>query len=204
MLYKIYKITCLETGEAYYGKTCRTMKERMKDHKKQSNDCTSKQIIDRGNYKTEELEKCEEEQSLERESYYIKNFDCINRTVPGRSKTEYYFDNKERMNELGKKWYHNNKDECKKRFIEYREKNKEHCNQMSREWYYNNNEKVKQYKLDNKEYIKEYDKRYKLNNKDKIKIQKKEYNLNNKEHIKYYDWWRRNYHLGILARNYFD
>ena len=204
MLYTIYQITCLETGEVYYGKTCRTMKERMKDHKKQSNDCTSKQIIDRGNYKTEELEKCEKEQSLERESYYIKNFDCINRTVPGRSKTEYYFDNKERMNELGKKWYHNNKDEHNKTSREYHHNNKEKCNKTSKKYYHNNKEKAIQYKLDNKEHIKERTKQYRLDNKEKIKNTRKEYNLNNKEHIKYYDWWRRNYHLGILARNYFD
>jgi len=189
MLYKIYKITCLETGEAYYGKTSQKLNERMRTHRKKNEHCSSKRIIERGNYKVDILETCDESNSVERESYYIRNFDCINCQTPGRSRAEYHLDNKEKMNKQARVRHHNNKDECNKISREYHHNNKERLNKVSREYRHNNIERLKQYRLDNKEHINE---------------RKKQYRLDNKEHIKYYRWWSNTYHLGILARNYFD
>ena len=167
MLYKIYQITCLETGEVYYGKTSKELRVRIWGHNIKYSTCTSKRIIERGNYKVDILETCDESNSVEREGYYIRNFDCVNRCTPGRSKAEYHFDNKEHIKEWNetyqKKWYIENK--IKK-------------NNQANEWY--------------------------IKNKTKRDKQIKAYAIANKEQTKYRQWWTRTYHLGILARNYFD
>lgn len=148
MIYIIYKITCLETSEAYFGKTKQTLKQRMLAHNNTTNSCSSKKIIERNNYEVEELERCEEEDSIDRERYYIRHFNCLNKCTPNRTKAEWYLDNKEKIKKRNKEHHHNNKEKRNKK--------------------------------------------------------KKQYTLNNKEHIKNQQWWSRTYHLGILARNYFD
>jgi len=41
--YKIYRIVCNETNEIYFGKTTKTLQERLKNHKNLG--CSSRQII---------------------------------------------------------------------------------------------------------------------------------------------------------------
>ena len=60
-MYKIYEIRCNETGHVYIGKTIRTLKERLRQHKSHLN-CTSKQIILRGNYIMSQIDECDTEQ----------------------------------------------------------------------------------------------------------------------------------------------
>ena len=79
----VYFIQCLETGEIYIGSTKQTIKKRMKGHRSDSKDnnknsCSSKQIIDRGNYIYEILEEVDNDILREREQYYIETTDCIN------------------------------------------------------------------------------------------------------------------------------
>ena len=94
MEYKIYKIVCNETDEVYYGKTTQKLEERLRQHKKEL-DCSSKQIIERGNYYIEHIDSIfDEEESIKLERYYIQNNKCINQIVPGRKCNEYYQDNK--------------------------------------------------------------------------------------------------------------
>ncbi len=92
--YKIYAIVCNETEEVYFGKTTKTLNERLVNHKN-SNKCTSRQIILRGDYKIEQINSTfDEEESIKLERYYIETFECVNERVPGRTKKEYYEDNK--------------------------------------------------------------------------------------------------------------
>ena len=104
-MYKIYEIRCNETGEVYIGKTIKTLKERLNNHKKKL-DCTSKQIILRRNYVMSKIDSCDtEEESIFLESYYIRNTDnCVNIHIPDRNKIEY---NKQ----YNKQYYEKNKDE---------------------------------------------------------------------------------------------
>jgi hypothetical protein len=46
----VYKISCNFTGEIYIGSTFQPIRNRIAGHKNKSNTCTSKKIIDRGNY----------------------------------------------------------------------------------------------------------------------------------------------------------
>tara|TARA_R110000823_G_scaffold24886_4_gene73721 strand:+ start:53 stop:613 length:561 start_codon:yes stop_codon:yes gene_type:complete len=141
MIYIIYKIKCLETDETYFGKTKRTMKERMTKHKSIHNNTTSKCIINRNNYEVTELETCDnEEDSIEIESYYIRNFECVNCIIPNRTKSQYHIDNKEKRNKKSREYHLKNKEKYNKIYREYHQNNKEKRNKYDREYYYDNKE----------------------------------------------------------------
>ena len=46
------------------------------------------------------------------EGHYIKNTDCLNKKVEGRTRKEYQEDNGEIISEKWKEWYENNKEYC--------------------------------------------------------------------------------------------
>ena len=80
----IYKIKCLETNECYYGSTTNFIKRKSAhiNYKNYDNrDCISSKIIDRNNYTIDIIEEIDidnKEELLNREQYYIDNFDNIN------------------------------------------------------------------------------------------------------------------------------
>ncbi len=176
----IYKITCNETGEVYYGSTQKSLNKRMSNHKTnckrwKEGKCgltTSYNIIDRGNYSYSLIEtvECEDKRQLEaRERFYIENNECINKVVIGRTQKEYREANKETILEYQKEYYEANKDKRKA----YLEANKEAI----------------------LEYQKEYNKEYREANKDK----KKAYREANKDHIN--ELQRQRYAKAKLSKN---
>ena len=60
-MYKFYEIRCNITDEVYFGKTTKILKERLSEHKKPTNSCTSKQIIERGDYIMIQINVCQSE-----------------------------------------------------------------------------------------------------------------------------------------------
>ena len=86
---KIYKITDNTNGNIYYGSTQKTLNRRLSDHKydykrreKEGNTRTSSTIICNNDFTMELVEDypCNSRKELEeRESYYINNFECINK-----------------------------------------------------------------------------------------------------------------------------
>ena len=113
---KIYKITNEDmVGLVYYGSTIQTLNKRLREHKY---DClrkntSSKILFNTENYKIQliELYPCENRKQLcLREGWYIRNNDCINKSIAGRTKKEcqkeyykeYYNLNKNKMNEKAK------------------------------------------------------------------------------------------------------
>ena len=89
---KIYCIECLQTGEKYIGSTnSRLLSHRIATHKYRMN-CSSSQILERGNYKYYLLEEVEVSQRYDREQYYMDITDkCINkhRAIGGFIRKEY-------------------------------------------------------------------------------------------------------------------
>ena len=168
----------------YYGSTY-DLKTRMNKHEcLKTNKCTSKQIIERGNYKYDILETHEnidEYDLVERERWYILNKPCINKQVPHRTRAEYYQDNKEKFTE----YYQNNKEKIAEQQKEYYQDNKEKIAEQQKEYYQDNKEKIaeqkKEYYQNNKEQILKDRKKYRQNNKEKIVKQQKEYYQDNKE-----------------------
>ena len=108
-----------------------------------------------------ELYPCKSREELEaREGYYIRNYDCVNKNIAGRTRKEYYNDNKDKMKE-------------------YRINNKEYMKEYMKEYRINK----KEYRIDNKNEIKEYFAEYYYDNKDKILKHNREYNKKKKESI---------------------
>ena len=117
----IYEIRCNIINDVYYGSTTVSLSERISNHKSMR-DCTARNIIDRGNFTCKIIEECpcNCKQELEaRESYYIRNNECINIQIPGRTKQE---------------WREDNKDKIQKYFKEYNEANKVHLSQVNKEY----------------------------------------------------------------------
>ena len=95
---KNYKLMCNVTGKAYYGHTTRTLEQREGQHIREATyvnrryPCTSKQIIDGGDWEMIWLEDypcTSKEEATARERWWIENNECVNRVVPGRTKKEY-------------------------------------------------------------------------------------------------------------------
>jgi hypothetical protein len=127
----IYKLSC-ETGKVYYGST-NNINKRLSNHKSNLT-CMSKDFI---NPNIEVLETCKEEERKEREGYYIRNFDCVNKCIPGRTQKEYRETNKEKYKKLKKEWDEKNKEHCKKYQKDYNKTN-------SMNYYKNNQSKLKE------------------------------------------------------------
>lgn len=155
---KIYKIVDNTTDEVYIGSTTQTLCKRKGGHessykfylKGKGYYVTSFNIIKNRNYRIVLIENfpCLDKSQLhEREGYWVRNIDCVNKVIPKRTKIEY-----------NKQYYEKNK-EC---FSEYRKQ----YNENNKEW---RKQYDKKYGEANKESIKQYQKKYKEANKDKIK-----------------------------------
>ena len=142
---KIYMIESASTGLVYYGSTCMPLYKRLHTHKNAhkifQNNATgftaSFKVLEQADFKIVLVEQypCESKMQLEsREAHYIRNFECVNKNIPCRSRKEYYEDNKEHIQEWKKQYRIENNEKIK----QYRIENKEH---------------MKQYRIDNKESI---------------------------------------------------
>jgi len=126
----VYCIVCNITGEKYYGSTIRTLSKRLSKHKRQLN-CTSKQIILRGDYDIYKISEYEtQEEALQREDWYIRNKECVNRQ---RVKLT-----DEDRKDYKKKYREKNIEEIKDYEKEYNEKNRERRKENSKEYYEKN------------------------------------------------------------------
>ena len=134
---KIYKIYSYENDDVYYGSTVKALSLRMAHHKSQmkkykegkKNYISSFKILELTSAKIELVENypCNsKEELLQREGFYIRSNDCINKVIPCRTIKEYYEDNKdkkkiyyqeniEHIQEQKKNYYKQNGDEIKKK-----------------------------------------------------------------------------------------
>ena len=118
----IYVIWDIEDNNLiYYGSTC-DLKTRIRLHKNQNhNYCTSKKIIERGNYEysiIETHENIDEYDLHERERWYILNKPCINKHIPHRTRAEWCQDNKEKYAEYRQKYRQDNKEKIAQKMKE--------------------------------------------------------------------------------------
>jgi hypothetical protein len=158
---KIYKIVCNETGETYYGSTVQTLSQRLAKHRHKTNNVSSKQIIQRGNYDIILCEECpceNKEQLHAIERKWIEGNECVNKFIPGRTKKQWYVDN--RVEKLLKQ-------------KQYNEAHKEEIIQYKKQYYQANKEEIllKQ---------QQYKKQYYQENKEQILLKKQQYYEANK------------------------
>tara|TARA_R110002153_G_C13099269_1_gene476359 strand:+ start:109 stop:705 length:597 start_codon:yes stop_codon:yes gene_type:complete len=147
---------CEDHNLVYYGST-KDLEHRIGQHKAPTNTCSSKQIIERGNYEyaiLETYENIDKYDLHERERWYIKNKPCINKQIPHRTDVEYRQDNVENIKKKrkiynnkykyrdDKKYYQRHKIDVRERQRIYNEKNSDKNSQRAKEWYELNKKKV--------------------------------------------------------------
>lgn len=149
---KIYRVIDNSTGLQYIGSTTQPLSKRMWGHRNGykrwvgqerprgmgSRYTTSFELFETGNeVRIELIEKpevtCREELDA-REGYFIRELECINKNVAGRTRKEYREDNKEHIRTLNKEYYEVNKEMISERGKEYREANKEMIRAKDKEW----------------------------------------------------------------------
>lgn len=94
---KIYKLWSPSTGLTYYGSTTQKLAQRLAEHKANQGKYESKIVMKQPDYCIELLENypCSNKYQLERkEGEWIKNNECVNKIVAGRTKLEYRTDHR--------------------------------------------------------------------------------------------------------------
>jgi hypothetical protein len=99
----IYRITSTAGDKIYIGSTTQFVAKRWSVHKAdhlRGHPCTSQILFDEygiDSCSMEEIEKVDLDSRFERERFWIENTEnCVNIVVPGRTRAEYYLDNRER------------------------------------------------------------------------------------------------------------
>ena len=119
-MYKIYKITSPQEEEyCYIGKTKRSLNNRFSQHKdgyKKWQDVstgytTSFEIMQYPDATIELVEDgLDKLKAVERERYWISQFNTVNRQTPGRTIKQWFQDNREKMSEYFKQRYEDNRE----------------------------------------------------------------------------------------------
>ena len=126
---KIYSIRSHLTDDVYIGSTIETLAKRLFNHKRyykqwlitKTNYTTSYKIIEKDpeNCYIELVENYPCNSKIElcrREGEIIRTTNCVNKNIAGRTKLEYYKENKEQMIEKQKQWYENNKEKLNQKY----------------------------------------------------------------------------------------
>jgi hypothetical protein len=144
---KIYKLYSPSKNIIYYGSTIEPLSTRLskhnynykafnKDNTKQY--CLSYLVLDCEDYKIELVEECpcnNKSQLVKKEGEYIKNNECVNMCIAGRTNKEWYYDNKEKIKAEQKKWRETNKEYKKEQAKKYYEDNKEKIAKKRKQYY---------------------------------------------------------------------
>ena len=153
MIGRIYVIKSNETDKVYIGSTVKTIEQRLSGHKNNYKNflkgiyhyVSSFEIVQYHDCYIQLLEEVnvENKQELYKiEGKYIKDIDCVNQRVEGRSRKdymkEYLEDNKERIKERGKNYYQDNKEKILEKEKNYRDANKEKILEYKKNYYQEN------------------------------------------------------------------
>jgi hypothetical protein len=168
---KIYKLWSPSKNLVYYGSTTETISRRLSahlyDYNKYNNNKTSSRyinsfkILECPDYKIElvELYPCNNRQQLcKKEGEYIRENECVNHNVAGRTSKEYCIENPDKIKATQKKFYDNNTEKRNKYSKEY----------------------IVLWRQENADKIREYQKKYRDANADKIREYQKKYRDSNK------------------------
>lgn len=131
----IYKIVCNKTGKTYYGSTMQTLAKRKSMHKL-NNSSTSREIVNLGDWKIEQLEEVMfkvKGELLRRERDYIEKHDgvCVNKNRPIVTEKE----RKEYQQKNMRKWYVDHREAHIKRVTEYNAAHYEKHKENMRNYY---------------------------------------------------------------------
>jgi hypothetical protein len=169
---KIYKLWSPSKNIIYIGSTtqplCKRLVVHLSNYKAYNKDNTKKYltsylVLECEDYKIELLEEyaCNNRQQLEKkEGEHIRNNECCNKIIVGRTDKEYYLDNIEKIKEYYKQYNITNAEKLKEYKKQYATDNKDKINEYN---------KLRNQTETRKAYNKEYHKQYRLKKKLEIK-----------------------------------
>ena len=142
---KIYKVFSPSKNISYYGSTTYDLQKRLINHIRKykyykdgkTNYVSVNDVLECDDAVIELVENfsCNNKKELgDREGYYIKNNECINKNIPGRTQEEWKLEHKEQIKQYQKEYQK-----------EYRTNNKDYYNDYRKTYYEDNKEKIKQY-----------------------------------------------------------
>ena len=157
---KIYSIRSYQTDKIYIGSTTQPLSKRFSCHKSyykqylngKHSYITSFEILQFEDAYIELIEElsCEnKEQLCKREGELIRLYNCVNKSIAGRTEKEWKIENKEKI----KEYREQNKDKMK----EYQKQNEDRIKEYQKKYREQNKDKMKEY---NKQYYQQ--KKYKL------------------------------------------
>ena len=121
---KIYCIRSFQTDKVYVGSTTQTLAQRLGKHrcnykaylKISKNYCSSFELLKYDDYYIELIKlfpcSCKAELEAE-EGKYIRELDCVNKVIVGRTKKQYHIENYSKHIEKKKQYYIDNRDKIK-------------------------------------------------------------------------------------------
>jgi hypothetical protein len=162
VIYMLEPTVEYDAGDVYYGSTINPLYKRLFNHKTK-NTTSSKHLFEKyGNNIKIVLVKafpCNSKQELHaEEGKYIRENQCVNKRIAGRSSLERYQDNKEKILENQKAYNQEHKEEIKEKKKVYTEKHKEEKKEYD-----------KAYRQEHKEEKKEYGKEWRQEHKEELK-----------------------------------
>ena len=149
---KIYVIRSHSCDSVYVGATtqklCKRFGEHVRNYRRYKNGkyryTTSFDLIEKSDAYIELLEvySCSSKEELNaREGEWVRKLDCVNKCIPGRTRQEYYEDNKAEI----KQYYQDNKEQIIERNKQYRQDNKEKIQKQMKQYRQNNKERIAKY-----------------------------------------------------------
>lgn len=141
---KIYCIRSFKTDDIYIGSTTQTLAQRLGKHKgsykyylkNNKYYISSFEILKYDDYYIELIKlypcSCREELVAE-EGKFIRDWDCVNKRIDGRTRKQYSIDNRDKNRERCKKYRIDNIEKLKKYRIDIREKNIEKCKKYNKQ-----------------------------------------------------------------------
>jgi hypothetical protein len=135
---KIYKITDTAYNECYFGSTINKLCKRMSEHRSnykrylngKTHNISSYTLFEKYGNESLKIELVEmfpcasRSELLQREGFYIKNYECVNKHIAGRTKkehsAEYHQANKDKILERHRLYHQANKDKINERHRQYR------------------------------------------------------------------------------------
>jgi len=152
---KIYKLWSLDNLDmVYIGSTCQPLHKRLYEHKKKwglwkkgfqyYNSCDMFENCEE--VKIELIEECpcdNRNQLLRTEGGYIREMDCINKRVAGRTKKEWRETHKEHHKQYHKQYQQINKQAIAQQRKQYRQDNREKIKKCNKQYREANREKIK-------------------------------------------------------------
>ena len=153
---KIYKIVDVGYSKCYFGSTYNTLCKRMSKHKESyrsflNNKCprtSSYDLFDEfglDNCKIElvELYPCNNREELNaREGFWIKQTECVNKVIVGRTKREYYEQHKIQDAARRKLYFETHKEQESKRKQDWYQANKDRLNERASQKYQEKREAI--------------------------------------------------------------